>query len=90
MPVDPFGEVLELANDKSFSETGGAHNQKGVEFQRNWALVRMFELEAVQPSDFLFLFEAIQDVALFDSAQAPTDVKIFQVKEEGSQRVDMV
>ncbi|MCK1361308.1 dsDNA nuclease domain-containing protein [Bradyrhizobium sp. 199] len=82
MSVDSFGEVLELANNKSFSETGGAHNQKGVEFQRNWALVRMFELEAVEPSDFLFLFEAIQDIALFDSDQAPTNVKIFQVKKK--------
>ena len=82
MQVDPLGEVLELANNKSFSETGGAHNQKGVEFQRNWTLVRMFELEAAQPSDFLFLFEAIQDIALFDSAESPTNVKIFQVKKK--------
>jgi hypothetical protein len=82
MLADPFAEVLAIANDKDLSETGGGHNQKGVEFQRNWALVRMFELEGKDQPDFLLLFEAVQDVAILDSTLAPTKIEIYQVKKK--------
>jgi Cap4 dsDNA endonuclease len=82
MTADPFSEILEIVNDKDLAETGGAHNQKGVEFQRNWALVRMFELEGAEQTDFLLLFEAVQDVAVLDSAHAPTKIDIYQVKKK--------
>ena len=38
-------EVVRVASRKDLAETGGGHNQKGVNFQRVWALTRMFELE---------------------------------------------
>jgi hypothetical protein len=38
-------EVFRVASSKNLVETGGGHNQKGVDFQRSWALSRMFELE---------------------------------------------
>ncbi len=82
MVPDAFTEILQIVNDKELSETGGAHNQKGVEFQRNWALVRMFELESQEQPDFLVLFEAIQDVAVVDSNSAPTKIEIYQVKKK--------
>jgi Cap4 dsDNA endonuclease len=82
MVPDAFTEILQIVNDKDLSETGGGHNQKGVEFQRNWALVRMFELESQEQPDFLVLFEAIQDVAVVDSNSAPTKIEIYQVKKK--------
>jgi hypothetical protein len=82
MAADPFAEILEITNNKDLSETGGGHNQKGIEFQRNWALLRMFELESDEQADFLLLFEAVQDVAVLDSTLAPTKIDIYQVKKK--------
>ena len=73
-------EVFRIANRKDLAEAGGGHNQKGVDFQRAWALARMFELERKGSKDFLFLFEAIQDVAELDSSVSPSSVNIYQVK----------
>jgi Cap4, dsDNA endonuclease domain len=82
MVADPFAEILEIMSNKDISETGGGHNQKGVEFQRNWALIRMFELESNEQPDFLVLFEAVQDVTVLDSALTPTKIEIYQVKKK--------
>ncbi|WP_189556974.1 dsDNA nuclease domain-containing protein [Mesorhizobium sp. M4B.F.Ca.ET.089.01.1.1] len=71
-----------MSNDAGLSEVGGGHNQKGIEFQRNWALIRMFELEEAGELDFLLLFEVIQDVAVLDSSTAPTAISIYQVKKK--------
>ncbi|MBI4996782.1 MAG: DUF4297 domain-containing protein [Rhodocyclales bacterium] len=75
-------EVFRVASDKDLAETGGGHNQKGVDFQRAWALSRMFELEDSGSNDFLLLFEAVQDVAELDSETAPTSIRIYQVKKK--------
>lgn len=73
-------EILHVANSPDLKETGGGHNQKGVDFQRYWALMRIFEVEGSGQDDFLFLFEAIQDVAEFDSSLSPSSVTVYQVK----------
>lgn len=75
-------EVFRVSTDADLAETGGGHNQKGVDFQRAWAISRMFELEDEGAADFLFLFEAIQDVAIFDSSTDPTSIRIHQVKKK--------
>ncbi len=75
-------EVFRVSIDKDLAETGGGHNQKGVDFQRAWAISRMFELEDAGEEDFLFLFEAIQDVAILDSSSAPSTIRVFQVKKK--------
>lgn len=79
---DPLAELLALVNDKHLAEVGGGHNQKGVDFQRHWAVMRMFELEGAGEKDFLFLFEALQDVAVLDSATSPTRICLYQVKKK--------
>lgn len=71
-------EVFRVSTDKELAETGGGHNQKGVDFQRAWAISRMFEMEDASEEDFLFLFEAIQDVAILDSSS----IRIHQVKKK--------
>lgn len=75
-------EVFRVASSKELAETGGGHNQKGVDFQRAWALSRMFELEESGADDFLILFEAVQDVAELDSETAPSSIRIYQVKKK--------
>jgi Cap4-like dsDNA endonuclease family protein len=75
-------EILEITNKKGLAETGGGHGQKGVDFQRYWAVLRMFELEQAGAQDFLLLFESIQDVAELDASGTPTAVKIYQIKKK--------
>jgi hypothetical protein len=75
-------EVFRVVTRKDLAETGGGHNQKGVDFQRAWAIERMFDLEKSGVSDFLFLFESIQDVAELDSPTSPSSIRIYQVKKK--------
>jgi len=82
MATSQVGEVFQVATNKALTETGGGHGQKGVDFQRAWALSRMFEIEDSGATDFLFLFEAIQDVAVLDSPTKPTTIQIYQVKKK--------
>ncbi|MCE7914889.1 MAG: DUF4297 domain-containing protein [Nitrosomonas sp. PRO4] len=82
MTSNSFTELLDVMNRDDLAEVGGSHNQKGVEFQRHWAVMRMFELEAAGVKDFLFLFEAIQDVAIVDSSNSPTTICVYQIKKK--------
>lgn len=82
MTINQFAELLEVMNRDDLAEVGGSHNQKGVEFQRHWAVMRMFELEESGVKDFLFLFEAIQDVAIVDSCTSPTKICVYQIKKK--------
>lgn len=75
-------EVFRVASSNELMETGGGHNQKGVDFQRAWALYRMFELEESGADDFLILFESVQDVAELDSETTPSSIRIYQIKKK--------
>lgn len=75
-------EVLHVANKPGITETGGGHGEKGVDFQRWWAVLRMVEMEQSKESDFLLLFQAIQDITELDSGVSPTRVRIYQVKKK--------
>lgn len=75
-------EVFGVASSKELAETGGGHNQKGVDFQRAWALDQMFEMAKEDHGDFLFLFEAVQDVAILDDEENPTKISIYQIKKK--------
>lgn len=77
-------ELLSVANNPKYSESGGGHGAKGVDFSRIWAVFRMIELEKAAEPDFLILFESVQDVAELDSAIAPTRAKVYQVKKKDS------
>jgi len=41
MGTNQIEEVLSVATRKDLAETGGGHNQKGVDFQRAWAIERI-------------------------------------------------
>lgn len=80
--MSQIAELFHVACRKDLAETGGGHNQKGVNFQRVWALTRMFELVKEGSTDFLFLFETIQDVVELDSSVSPSTIQIYQVKKK--------
>lgn len=77
-------EMLCVANNPKFSETGGGHGAKGVDFPRWWAVFRMIELEKINEPDFLLLFESVQDIAELNSATNPTQARVYQVKKKDS------
>lgn len=81
---EKFIEIFSLSQDPELAEAGGGHGQKGVDFQRYWAILRIFELKQDGSTDFLLLFESIQDVAEFDSETEPSRVDIYQIKKKDS------
>lgn len=82
MSKDVHDELYAVSANKAISESGGGHNAKGLEFQKYWAIMHLFELEQSNNSDFLLLFEAIQDIAVLNSVNSPTEIKIYQVKKK--------
>ena len=79
MNSSAVSEILNVANGE---ESGGGHGQKGVDFQRYWAIHRMIQLESLGVNDFLILIEALQDVAEIDSCDTPTSICLYQVKKK--------
>ncbi|WP_029972125.1 dsDNA nuclease domain-containing protein [Paraburkholderia graminis] len=77
-----FTEIFSFSQNPDLSEAGGGHGQKGVDFQRYWAMVRIFELKSSPAPDFLILFESVQDVAELDSEESPVTIDIYQVKKK--------
>lgn len=74
----PFHENL---NDSLTKERGGRHGGKGHEFQRYWALCHLLKLD-LEKDDYLLLIEFIEDVAVLDTAVAPTKLDLFQIKKK--------
>ena len=74
----PFHENL---NDSLTKERGGRHGGKGHEFQRYWALCHLLKLD-LDRDDYLLLIEFIEDVAVLNSAIAPTGLDLFQIKKK--------
>jgi hypothetical protein len=73
-------EVFAASNAPGVCESGGGYGQKGVDFQRYWAISRIIELVVTGQPDFLVLFESLQDVVEFDNSSAPTQARVYQVK----------
>jgi len=82
MAQTSYEEIAEVILHHGGDEVGGVHNTQGIEFQKHWAVLRMFELTEAGEKDFLFLFEALQDVAVIDSNSSPSSICIFQVKKK--------
>ena len=71
----------ENLNDSLTKERGGRHGGKGHEFQRYWALCHLLKLDLEQ-DDYLLLIEFIEDVAVLNTAIAPTELNLFQIKKK--------
>jgi hypothetical protein len=73
-------EIFNAANAPGVFEKGGKYGQRGVDFQRYWAISRIIELTDSGAPDYLILFESLQDVLELDSSLAPTRARIYQLK----------
>ena len=82
--MSKLNDVYAATLDPQVAESGGLHNQKGIDFQRYWSLWRALELEASGCDDFLFLFESVQDLLELDSESTPTAANIYQLKKKDS------
>jgi len=71
-----------LLSDADIEESGGEHNNDGVDFARYWAMYLLVALERAKHDDYAVLFEYIQDVALFNSPSKPTTAHLFQLKKK--------
>jgi hypothetical protein len=77
-------EILAASLAPHIVESGGSYGQKGVDFQRYWAIIRIIELAGSPQPDFLILFESLQDVVEFDHSTSPTKAKVYQLKAKGT------
>jgi Cap4 dsDNA endonuclease len=77
-------EVFQACLAPSVYEKGGGYGQKGVDFQRYWAISRIVELAHSNQPDFLILFESLQDIVEFDHPSTPTAAKVYQLKMKDS------
>lgn len=74
----------EQLNDSLTKERGGRHGGKGHEFQRYWALCHLLKLD-IEQDDYLVLLEFIEDVAILNAEDFPSELDLFQLKKkEGS------
>jgi hypothetical protein len=72
--------VLDACLAPSVYEKGGGYGQKGVDFQRYWAISRIIELASTDEPDFLILFESLQDIMELNHPESPTSAKVYQLK----------
>jgi len=77
-------EVFHACLAPAVYEKGGGYGQKGVDFQRYWAISRIIELANSDQPDFLILFESLQDIVEFDHPAMPTAAKVYQLKMKDS------
>lgn len=71
----------ENLNDSLTKERGGRHGGKGHEFQRYWALCHLLKLDLEQ-DDYILLVEFIEDVAVLNAANTPTELDLYQIKKK--------
>jgi hypothetical protein len=71
-------------DDSLTKERGGQHGGKGHEFQRYWALCHLLKIDTEQ-DDYVLLMEFIEDVAVLNAENDPTQMALYQIKKnEGS------
>jgi len=77
--TDPWVSFLA---DKDVSETGGSHAEVGVDFCRYWAISVILMLEEAGAKDYAIVFQYMQDVMVVESATAPKEAELYQVKKK--------
>lgn len=69
-----------LLADPAVCEVGGEHTNEGIDYARFLAMALIVEMERAELPDYALLFEYLQDIAVLDSATAPTKATLLQVK----------
>ncbi len=70
---------LDQLQDNRPRESSGSKSSNRFEYQKNWALAKIFELHA-EGVDYAVLFDYHDDVLLLDSASAPQKAQFYQIK----------
>jgi hypothetical protein len=78
--MSPLAKIFAASTDPALAESGGAHNQNGLDFQRYRAILRALTLEQEGTTDFVLLFESVQDALELDSEHDPSRARVYQVK----------
>jgi Cap4 dsDNA endonuclease len=71
-----------LLADPAVCEEGGEHTNEGIDYARFLAMALIVEMERAELPDYALLFEYLQDIAVLDSATAPTKATLLQVKKK--------
>ena len=75
--LDPWAELLD---DQSIAEVGGEHTNDGIEYAKFLAMALLVRMEEANQSNYAFVFEYLQDIALIDCPEHPTKATLIQVK----------
>lgn len=74
------GEIVTVESTDALHDFSGPHAGKGGDFHRYWVIVRLLQLETQRAPDYVFVLEYVEDMAEFDSFDAPTSIKLYQLK----------
>ena len=75
-------DVTALLSDSQISEFGGEHSNEGVDYARFWAIYYLLTELEQRSSDYVLVFEFLQDIAVLDSAEHPSRLELFQLKKK--------
>lgn len=77
-----IAEIESIEVDDAHHDFGGPENNQGGDFAHFWLIVRLLDVETAGAHDYMFVCEYVQDVAEFDSSNAPTSVVLYQLKKK--------
>lgn len=77
-----IAEIEGIEVDDTHHDFGGPENNQGSDFAHFWLIVRLLEVETAGFQDYMFVCEYVQDVAEFNSSDAPTSVVLYQLKKK--------
>lgn len=77
-----ISEIEGIEVDDVHHDFGGPENNQGSDFAHFWLIVRLLDVETAGVQDYMFVCEYVQDVAEFDSSDAPTSVVLYQLKKK--------
>ena len=77
-----IAEIEGIEVDDVHHDFGGPENNQGSDFAHFWLIVRLLDVETTGVQDYMFVCEYVQDVAEFDSSNAPTSVVLYQLKKK--------
>jgi sporulation protein YlmC with PRC-barrel domain len=71
--------LKKLVHDKRPREKSGSRSSNRFDFQKEWALCKLFELHRTQ-GDYLLVMDYHEDVLLLNSEETPTEISFYQLK----------
>jgi hypothetical protein len=69
-----------LHRSPDIAESGGEENNTASDFARHWAITHIVECLVNEASEYVILFEYLQDIAVLDSPESPSKITLYQLK----------